>query len=366
LLRQIGPRIDGCLGANDLLVRIGGDELAILLFDSEQDRAVAIAEQVSTAISEPFALEIVTVRIGASIGIALAGLHADDPPALMHCADQAMYRAKDGGSAYAVYDPDVDTEVDRLRLVDDLRAALRDDALELHYQPQIELESGAVVAAEALLRWPHPRLGYVPPLDFLPLAEEAGLMRPLTAFVLDEALAQCARWRSAGHNLTISINVSATNLLDVDFVAFARERLHRHRVPADALILEITETTIISDLDHCGAVIDQLRELGCTVSIDDFGAGFTSLASLGKLAVGEVKLDRTFLTTLNRQPNSRALVEATINLAHALGLHVVAEGVEEAETLSTLTSLGCDLAQGYYIGRPAAASELTLAQHRVA
>jgi diguanylate cyclase (GGDEF)-like protein len=366
LLRQIGPRIDGCLGANDLLVRIGGDELAILLFDSEQDRAVAIAEQVSTAISEPFALEIVTVRIGASIGIALAGLHADDPPALMHCADQAMYRAKDGGSAYAVYDPDVDTEVDRLRLVDDLRAALRDEALELHYQPQIDLESGAVVAAEALLRWPHPRLGYVPPLDFLPLAEEAGLMRPLTAFVLDEALAQCARWRSAGHNLTISINVSATNLLDVDFVAFARERLHRHRVPADALILEITETTIISDLDHCGAVIDQLRELGCTVSIDDFGAGFTSLASLGKLAVGEVKLDRTFLTTLNRQPNSRALVEATINLAHALGLHVVAEGVEEAETLSTLTSLGCDLAQGYYIGRPAAASELTLAQHRVA
>jgi diguanylate cyclase (GGDEF)-like protein len=366
LLRQIGPRIDGCLGANDLLVRIGGDELAILLFDSGQDRAIAVAEQVSTAISEPFALEIVTVRIGASIGIALAGLHADDPPALMHCADQAMYRAKDGGSAYAVYDPDVDTEVDRLRLVDDLRAALRDDALELHYQPQIDLESGAVVAAEALLRWPHPRLGYVPPLDFLPLAEEAGLMRPLTAFVLDEALAQCARWRSAGHNLTISINVSATNLLDVDFVAFACERLHRHRVPADALILEITETTIISDLDHCGAVIDQLRELGCTVSIDDFGAGFTSLASLGKLAVGEVKLDRTLLTTLNRQPNSRALVEATINLAHALGLHVVAEGVEEADTLSTLTSLGCDLAQGYYIGRPAAASELTLAQHRVA
>jgi len=366
LLRQIGPRIAACVGEHDLLLRIGGDELAILLFDGERDRAVAIAERVSTAISEPFALEIVTVRIGASIGIALAGLHADEPNALMHCADQAMYRAKDGGSAYAVYDPEVDTEIDRLRLVEDLRAALRDDVLELHYQPQIDLESGAVVAAEALLRWRHPRLGYVPPLDFLPLAEEAGLMRPLTAFVLEEALAQCARWRSAGHNLTISINVSATNLLDVDFVALVREQLRRHRVPADALILEITETTIIADLDHCGTVIDQLRELGCTVSIDDFGAGFTSLASLGKLAVGEVKLDRSFLTTLNRQPNSRALVEATINLAHALGLHVVAEGVEEADTLTTLTSLGCDLAQGYYIGRPAAASELTLAQHRVA
>ena len=145
-----------------------------------------------------------------------------------------------------------------------------------------------------------------------------------------------------------------------------QEQLRRTRVPPESLILEITETTLISDLDHCGTVIDQLRELGCTVSIDDFGAGFTSLASLGKLAVGEVKLDRSFLTRLGREPETRALVEATINLAHALGLNVVAEGVEEVETLTTLTSLGCDLAQGYYIGRPAAASELTLADRRVA
>jgi diguanylate cyclase (GGDEF)-like protein len=366
LLRQIGPRIHACLDPRDLLVRIGGDELAILLFDDGQERAVAVAERVSTGIAEPFVLEMVTVRIGASIGIALAGLHADEPDALMHCADQAMYRAKDSRTAYAVYDPEIDTEVDRLRLVDDLRAALQGDALELHYQPQIDLGSGAVVAVEALVRWRHPRLGFVPPLEFLPLAEEAGLMRQLTAFVLREALGQCARWRSEGHNLTISVNVSATNLLDVDFVPLVREQLHQHRVPPEALILEITETTLISDLDHCGTVIDQLRGLGCSVSIDDFGAGFTSLASLGRLAVGEVKLDRSFLTTLDRQPNSRALVEATISLAHALDLHVVAEGVEEANTLETLTKLGCDLAQGYYIGRPAAAAELKLEHHRVA
>lgn len=366
LLRQIGPRIRACLGEHDLLVRIGGDELAVILFDSDQALAVSLAERVSRTVREPFVLDMVTVRIGASIGIALAGAHANDPVTLMRCADQAMYRAKDGGDWYAVYDPAIDTEIDRLRLVDDLRSALQNEELTLHYQPQIDLASGSVVAVEALLRWPHPRLGFVPPLDFLPLAEEAGLMRPLTAFVLQEALAQCARWRSQGHDLTVSINVSATNVLDVDFVALVEEQLRRHRLPADALILEITETTLIADLERCGQIIGELRRLGCVVSIDDFGAGFTSLASLSKLAVGEVKLDRSFLTTLSWQPNSRALIEATINLAHALGLHVVAEGVEEAATLETLTGLGCDLAQGYYIARPAAAAELTLAQNLVA
>jgi diguanylate cyclase (GGDEF)-like protein len=366
LLRQIGPRIRNCLSDGDLLVRIGGDELAIVLFNSGETRASSTARRVSEAIREPFVLEMVTVRIGVSIGIALAGLHAEDPAGLMRCADQAMYRAKESGEWYAVYDPDIDTQLDRLRLVDDLRSAIENEELELHYQPQIELGSGAVVAVEALLRWPHPRLGFVPPLDFLPLAEDAGLMRPLTGFVLQEALAQCADWRSKGHNLTMSINVSATNVLDVDFVTLVESELRRHHLPADALILEITETTLISDLDRCGQVIDQLRSLGCTVSIDDFGAGFTSIASLAKLAVGEVKLDRSFLTALDQDTNSRALIQATIDLAHALGLHVVAEGVEEEATLTTLTTLGCDLAQGYYIARPTRAAELSLGQDLVA
>jgi diguanylate cyclase (GGDEF)-like protein len=366
LLKQIGPRIRACLDERDLLLRIGGDELAVILFDRGEAHAVSLAERVSRAIREPFVLDMVTVRIGASIGIALAGVHARNSADLMHCADQAMYRAKDGGEWYAVFDPAIDREIDRLRLVDDLRSALQNDELALHYQPQIDLASGSVVAVEALLRWPHPRLGFVPPLDFLPLAEEAGLMRTLTAFVLQEALAQCADWRGQGHHLRVSINVSATNVLDVDFVALVEEQLRRRHLPADALILEITETTLIADLERCGHVIDELRKLGCTVSIDDFGAGFTSLASLSKLAVGEVKLDRSFLTSLDRQPNSRPLIEATINLAHALGLHVVAEGVEEAATLELLTSLGCDLAQGYYIARPTAAADVTLAQDRVA
>jgi EAL domain-containing protein (putative c-di-GMP-specific phosphodiesterase class I) len=191
-------------------------------------------------------------------------------------------------------------------------------------------------------------------------------MRPLTKFVLEEALAQCADWRSAGHSLTVAVNVSATNMLDEDFIALVEGQLRDHRLPANALILEITETTLISDLERCGDVIDRLRALGCTVSIDDFGAGFTSLASLSRLAVGEVKLDRSFLTTLDQHPNNRALVKATISLAHALGLQVVAEGVEEASTLDTLATLGCDLAQGYFIARPTIAAELNLAQNRVA
>jgi diguanylate cyclase len=366
LLRQIGPRLRSCLSERDLLARVGGDELVIVLFGSGQARASAVAGRVSEVIREPFVLEMVTVRIGASIGIALAGIHAEDPAGLMRCADQAMYRAKNGGELYAVYDPAIDTQVDRLRLVDDLRTAIRDRELELHYQPQIDLSTGTMTAVEALLRWRHPRLGFVPPLDFLPLAEEAGLMRPLTAFVLEEALDQCADWRSRGHNLTISINVSATNIMDVDFVALVKEELRRRHIPANALILEITETTLISDLDLCGQVIDRLRALGCTVSIDDFGAGFTSLASLARLAVGEVKLDRSFLTTLGRDPNSRPLIEATINLAHALGLYVVAEGVEEEAALDTLATLGCDLAQGYYIAKPMTAAELPLGQTLVA
>jgi EAL domain-containing protein (putative c-di-GMP-specific phosphodiesterase class I) len=164
----------------------------------------------------------------------------------------------------------------------------------------------------------------------------------------------------------MSINVSATNILDVEFVSLVENELRRRHLPAEALILEITETTLIADLDRCGEVIDQLRSLGCTVSIDDFGAGFTSIASLGKLAVGEVKLDRSFLTALDQDPNSLALIEATINLAHALGLHVVAEGVEEEGTLKALAGLGCDLAQGYYIARPTVAGDLPLGQSLVA
>jgi diguanylate cyclase len=230
----------------------------------------------------------------------------------------------------------------------------------LHYQPQLDLRTGEITAVEALLRWPNPRLGMIPPLKFLPVAEEAGLMPSLTALVLDGALAQCAAWRKDSHPVAISVNVSASNLLDPGFADMVARLLERHGVPPEALVLEITETCIISDYDRSRQVIEDLRDLGLVVSIDDFGAGFTSLAYLGDLAVGELKLDRIFVTGLASEERSRdrALIRSTIELAHALRLRVVAEGIEDSDTLGLLAELRCDVAQGYFIGRPVPAEQL--------
>ncbi len=368
LLGMIGARITPCLGDSDLLLRIGGDEFAVLLVDGGPERGVTTAARISQALSEPFELEMVSVRVGASIGIAVAPHHADDAEELMRCADQAMYRAKQSGSPFELYEQGLDHATDRLTLLDDLRAAIRTHQLEVHYQPQVNLRDGRVSAVEALVRWPHPRLGFIPPLEFIPLAEEAGLMRELTTLVLDEALAQCARWRAAGDTLSVSVNVSATNIMDTGFSDLVSDRLRHHGVPGTALVLEITETTIISDFDRCKQVVDQLCELGCVVSIDDFGAGFTSLPYLSRLTIGELKLDRTFLTELARDERTKdhALIRATVELAHALGLQVVAEGVEEQSTLDILSRLGCDMAQGYHIGRPAPAKGLSFPAQRAA
>ena len=237
----------------------------------------------------------------------------------------------------------------------------RKDSLSLHYQPQLDLHSGEISAVEALLRWPHARLGFVPPLKFLPLAEEARLMPSLTTWVLDHALAQCASWRATGQCVTVSVNASPTNLLDPGFTDLVWDLLNRHGLPAQALVLEVTETSIIANLEGTKRVIEELRDLGVVVSIDDFGAGFTSLAYLSDLAVGELKLDGIFVTDLaagNRERDLE-LVRATIELGHAMGLRVVAECIEDKQTLDLLADLGCDLGQGYFISRPMPADRLS-------
>jgi diguanylate cyclase len=359
LLKQLGPRLRSSLRATDVLVRIGGDELGALLVDSDPAYAAGLARRITWLLEQPFLLNGVSVHISASIGIAAAPADATDSIGLMRCADVAMYRAKLNRRSFEVYTPSIDDGGNRLALVEELRAAVEGERLALHYQPQVDLRNGETVAAEALVRWPHPRLGLIPPLEFLPLAEEAGLMGPLTRLVLDQALAQWAIWRAAGSRLAMSVNISSSNLLDPGFIDVVREALRRHRVPANALILEITETTIIRDFAACKSVIEDLRGLGLGVSIDDFGSGFTSLAYLGSLPITELKLDRTFIGGLSAHGREQdvKLVRATIELGHALGLLVVAEGIETLATLELLALLGCDRAQGYFTGRPVAAQE---------
>ena len=362
VLGRVGRRLQASLRPGDLLARVGGDEFAALVIGAGSDDALAIARNLSASLVSPFALDAVRAGIGASIGIALAPGDAGDPDGMMSCADAAMYRAKLEGVPFARYDRALDRGSDKLRLADELSVAIASGELTLHYQPQLELAQRRVSTVEALVRWPHPEHGLIAPLTFLPLAEQAGLMPELTQWVLSSALGQCSLWRAACRPVRVSVNISAGDLVDPGFPDAVAELLTRHAVPAQALLLEITETSIIEHFARTKHAVVRLRELGVQVSIDDFGAGFTSLAYLNELAVGELKLDRRFIRPLARGRRSRnsELVRATIELGHALGLRIVAEGVEDAATLELLDELGCDIAQGYGIGRPVPATELVL------
>ncbi len=362
LLRQLGPRLTDVLRDSDLAVRLGGDEFAVLLIDGGTDYPTRIAERLAASIEQPFLLGSVEATIGASIGVASAPTDAADAADLMVCADVAMYRAKLSNARYAVFTHNLDQGGNGFSLAEELRTAIDEHQMVLHFQPQLDLRSGKVTAVEALVRCEHPSLGLLQPLTFLPLAEEASLMRSLTASILDQALMQCAAWRIAGSRVAVSVNISATNLLDPGFTGLIEEILDHHDLPPEALVLEITETSVIAEFDRSRLIIQQLQDLGLVVSIDDFGAGFTSLAYLNKLAIGELKLDRTFLAdlTAKTREHDSDLIRATIALGHSLGLRIVAEGVEDAATLALLSDLQCDLAQGYFISRPVPAHELNV------
>jgi diguanylate cyclase len=330
-----------------------------VLIDKGADHAAFVAEQLTASLREPFTLKGVSASISASIGIAMSPTDASDISGLLQCADIAMYRAKLGHCPFAFFDPGLDVGND-WRLGDELRTAIERRQFVLYYQPQLDLESGEIVGAEALVRWQHPKLGMLPPNKFLPLAEHAGLMPSLTALLLNDAFEQAAAWRAAGHNLTISVNLSPTNLLDAGFVDLLKHLLDLHKVPSRAINLEITETSVIENFEESKRVIEELDRLGFVVSVDDFGAGFTSLSYLSSLTVKELKLDAKLVTGIaaDERYRDRDLVRSTINLGHSLGLRVVAEGVEDAATIDLMRELGADLGQGYFIGRPALAGEI--------
>ena len=354
LLRQLGPRFSAALEGVGFAARMGGDEFAIVLMDADATLAESTSRRLIEEISKPFVLNKISVRVGASVGIALVPTDANNALDLMWCADVAMYRAKLGNVPFVFYEQKFDGDEDQMSLIDSLREAVADGQLTLHYQPQLDLRTGEIVAVEALIRWPHPTLGLIPPMKFLPLAEKAGLMWTLTTWVMKEAISQCAQWHAEAREVAVSINVATTELLQIGFVDQVEKLLKFYGLPSKSLVVEITETTIVSDFERSQEVIGQLRDIGVLVSIDDFGAGFTSLTYLQNLEVGELKLDRTFISSLANSNNERNLeiVRATINLGHEMGLRVVAEGIEDVGTLEILGRLGCDLAQGYFISRP--------------
>jgi diguanylate cyclase (GGDEF)-like protein len=362
ILKQVGERLASSLRPTDVVARIGGDEFAVLLLGADEEHAASVARQIGESLQRPFSLDAVRAQLGASVGIAMAPRDATDGATLIWCADVAMYRAKFGTTSYALYEQDLSDRGNHLRLAEQLRAAIDAEQLTLHYQPQLDLRSGEIATVEALVRWPHPTLGLIPPAKFLPLAEEAGFMADVTALVLGQALEQCAAWRSRGSEVNVSVNVSASDLTDPALRRRVEELLARYGLPPSCLVIEITETSIIVEFEKAREAVGDLRALGVVVSIDDFGAGFTSLAYLSGLAVGELKLDRALIAQLTGGHTRRdlQLVKATVELGHALGLRVVAEGIDSQETLDLVSGLGCDIAQGYFIATPKPAHKLAL------
>jgi diguanylate cyclase (GGDEF)-like protein len=367
LLRQVGARLSRTLRHTDLLVRVGGDEFAVVLIDGDATYAREIAGRITESLAAPFQLEAVTASIGASIGIATAPTDSTYSAGLVWCADVAMYRAKLGHIPFATFERALDEEGDQMRLLEELQEALVQGHLVLHYQPQLNLRTGEILTVEALIRWAHPRLGLLPPDNFLPIAHDAGLMETITEWVLNEAISQCAHWRQSGRPLTVAVNIAPTNLLAQGFVEMVLDNLDRYGLATRDLVLELSESAIMADFEPCQRVIEELHDRGVVVSIDDVGSsiadvgsGVTSLPHLGNLAVGELKLDRSFLMGLmgGDSDSDRELgpVRSAIELGHSMGLRIVAEGIEDKVTLAVLAELGCDFAQGYFISRPKPAS----------
>jgi diguanylate cyclase len=354
LLRQVGARLTSALPEGDTVARLGGDEFAVLLRDvGAVIGAQQIAAELRAQFEAPFHVAGVDLDVEASVGLVVSGEHGDDPSTLLQHADIAMYVAKARNCGVFAYDPKVDGHSPaKLALLGDLRRALDRNELVLHYQPKVSLSTGDVVGVEALVRWQHPVHGLVMPDDFVPLAEHTGLIAPLTRHVLDTAIAQTRMWMDDGRRLTVSVNLSARNLLDPRLPIEIAGLLADHGVPAELLEIEITESALMTDPARAQRLLEQLSALGLKIAIDDFGAGYTSLSQLRTLPVSELKIDRSFVVAMTADPGSAIIVQSVVELGHNLGLTIVAEGVDSEQTMTALTEIGCDVAQGFLVSRP--------------
>ncbi len=361
VLKQLGPRLEAELGITPgIIARLGGDEFAICLPQVEsREHAVALAQRFFKSICQVFTIEGFQTEISASIGISLCPDQASDVSTLMRFADVAMYHAKTRLQGVAVYNSEHDpNSPKRLSLMGALGRAIREGELTLFFQPKVDLNEHALYGFEALIRWNHPELGFIPPSEFVPIAEMSNMIAPLTRWVLEESIRYCKQWLEQGVCVNVAINLSARNLMDENIIDDLKTMLDYYNVPGEALELEITESAIMSDPARAQIAIERINALGVRFAIDDYGTGYSSLAYLKRLPVQTLKIDLSFVRTMMDNEQDRIIVNSTINLAHNLGLQVVAEGVETQAIYNELTALGCDLVQGYHVAKPMPGSEI--------
>jgi diguanylate cyclase (GGDEF)-like protein len=357
LLTCVAERLQASIRNVDTVARLGGDEFGLVLPGvTDAGQIEAALTRVMAALNQEVDLGGLPLNVEASLGVVFIPKDGLDPDLLMQHADVAMYVAKRTRGGMVCYDDAQDHyNAERLALVAELRRAIQRDELVLHYQPQVHQPSGDVRTVEALVRWQHPTRGLLAPDEFVPIAEQTGLIDDLTRWVLDRALAQLKEWRVVTPELVVAVNISARSLQHPDFPQGVLEALDRVGAAPDWLLLEITETALVTDARRAAVVLEELNRAGLKLSLDDFGQGYTSLGQLSQLPLSELKIDKSFVLNMLRNPSDAAIVRSVIELGHNLGLNVVAEGVEDAESLSTLVDLGCDIAQGYWLSRPMAA-----------
>jgi diguanylate cyclase (GGDEF)-like protein/PAS domain S-box-containing protein len=359
LLRAVAGRLREELRESDLVARLGGDEFAVVLPACDAAGGLDVARRLREQLLEPFDLFKREVCVSVSIGVTECPTHGRDVGTLLRHADVALYLAKDAAQGIAIYQASRDfNSPARLELLNDLRAAIHGHKLVLHYQPEIDILTGEIVRLEALARWPQPDGRMIPPGEFIPLAEQNGLIPSLTTWSLGEALRQCAVWQAAGRTLDVAVNLSALDLRDPELARRVAQALRDAGVDAERLWVEVTETAVMSDPQEAMNVLTELRQLGVRVAIDDFGVGQSSLSYIRRLPATEVKIDQTFVRDVATQPRDAAIVRAAVALAHELGLTVTAEGIETAEALGRLRELGCDHGQGFFLARPMPESDV--------
>jgi diguanylate cyclase (GGDEF)-like protein len=360
LLREVAARLRSVVRrANDSVARIGGDEFAILMSGSRVSDAQRVAEAVARALEVRMTLDGHIVDVRASIGVAVCPDHGHDPGKLLQRADIAMRAAKRDKLKIAMWDDRYDENGEkRLALMSDLRKAVDNEELALIYQPRVALGESGEHFVEALVRWQHPARGLVPPSEFVPLAEQTGYIRTITQWVLSHAIAQCADWRGRGIPMNVSVNISTADLVNAELPARLEQMLEKEGCAAQWLTLEVTENAIVGEPGHALKNLERLHKLGCKLALDDYGTGYSSLAYLRRLPLDELKVDKSFTMGMATDASDALIVRSTIELAHKLGLVVVASGVEDDATLNQLRELGCDAVQGFLVSRPLAADDV--------